>query len=84
VKAPNREVQIADTTPNHNLIDSFLFIHSFIHSFILIQAARPIDNRQSYDIKAHINIKNTEGQTKGKLYNKVNVRQRTERADANA
>jgi len=36
-----------------------------IHSFV-IQAARPINNRRSNDIKAHTNIK-TQKETEGKL-----------------
>jgi len=61
------------------------FVNSFIHSFVLMYAARPIKTTdKSNDIKAHTNIKNTERQIEGKLYNKVSIRQRTERADANA
>jgi len=62
-------------------VETLIAIH-FFHSFVLIQAARPIKTTdKSNGIKAHTNIKNTERQTEGKLYNIVNIRQRTERAD---
>jgi len=51
-----------------------LFIHSFIHSFILIQAARPIehtDNRQT--------DKQTRAITQENIYKPKNYKQRIDR-----
>jgi len=63
----------------------YFFIHSFIHSFIHFNSGSKAHKQQTEAMTyKHTHIKNTERQTEGKLYNKVNVRQRTERADANA